>query len=263
MKPSSQTVGCTIAALRPTPCRALLAGHALREPAPLFRLEPSGLLGLVREVAQHDEAEQHGWQPLEQEQPLPPLQSVPAVELKQRARERAADHLRQRNREHEPRERARPRRGRKPVAEVVDDAGQEPRFGHPEQKAQHVELDRSRHEHHRDRHEPPRDHDARDPEPRPDADEYQIARHLERRVADEEDARAEAVDGVAEGEIRFHLQRRVADVYAVDPRDDVEEQQERQQPPGDLRERGAAQGCRSVAGSRDHRESRLRGGPAS
>ncbi len=39
----------------------------------------------------------------------------------------------------------------------------------------------------------------------------------------------------------LHLQRREADVDAVDPGDDVEQQQERQQAPADFRERRAAE----------------------
>ena len=143
---------------------------------------------------------------------------------------------------------ARARSGsRKPMAEVIDDAGQEPGFGDAEQEAQHVEARRALHEQHRDRQHAPRDHDARDPEPRADAREDQVARHLEQRVADEEHARAESVDGGAEPEIAVHLQRREADVHAVDPRDDVEQQQERQQAPADLRQREAFAG-RAVVG---------------
>ena len=210
----------------------------------------SALLGRVGEIREHDEAEHDGRYAFEQEQPLPAREPVPAVELEHDARERTADDRRQRNRDHEPRHRARSVLRRIPVAEVIDDAGQEAGFGDAEQEAQHVEARSAPHEHHRDRQDAPRDHDARDPAARADAHEDQVARHLEQRVADEEDAGAEAVDGGAEAEVGVHLQRREADVDAVEPGDDVEQQQERQEPPPDLGQRRAAELRRGLARAR-------------
>ena len=69
-----------------------------------------------------------------------PCEAVPAVELEDEARERAADDRRQRNREHEPRDRARAVLRRVPVAEVIDDAGQEAGLRDAEQEPQHVEA---------------------------------------------------------------------------------------------------------------------------
>jgi len=150
-------------------------------------------------------------------------------------------------------ESARALRSRIPVAEVIDDSGQKAGLGHTEQEAQHVEARRPLHVHHRDGQDAPRDHDARDPKARADAHEDQIARHLEERIADEEHACAEAVDHGAEPQVGVHLQRREADIDAVEPRDDVEQQQERQEAPPNLRERGPAEVRRGVARSGDHK----------
>ena len=54
-------------------------------------------------------------------------------------------------------------------------------------------------------------------------------------VADEEDAGAQAVDGLAELQIAEHLELGEADIDAVDPGQDPEDHQERDQAPGDLR----------------------------
>jgi hypothetical protein len=85
------------------------------------------------------------------------------------------------------------------------------------------------HKHHAGGERAPRDHDARDPQPRADALHDEIARNLEEDVADEEHAGAEPVDHVAETEIGLHLQRRIADVDPVEIVDDVAGEQIRNQ----------------------------------
>jgi hypothetical protein len=58
----------------------VLGFDAGREPVALLRRQPARLGGLVGEIAQHDEAEQHGGQTLDEEHPLPPLQAQVTVE---------------------------------------------------------------------------------------------------------------------------------------------------------------------------------------
>ena len=74
--------------------------------------------------------------------------------------------------------------------------------------------------------EAPRDHDPGDPDARPDLLQDHVARHFEDEVADEEDARAEPVDRVAELQVVRHLQLGESDVDAVQERDDVAQEQE-------------------------------------
>jgi hypothetical protein len=76
----------------------------------------------------------------------------------------------------------------------------------------------------------------------PDALQDQVARKLERHVAEEEHPRAEAVYRVAEAEVGFHLQCREGDVEAVQVVHDVAEEQIRNQPAGDLGRDGARVG---------------------
>src|SRR5690349_18232661 len=53
-------------------------------------------------------------------------------------------------------------------------------------------------------------------------------------IAEKEDARAQPVDGLAELEVAQHLQLRKADIHAVDPCQDPQDHQKRDQPPGNL-----------------------------
>src|SRR6185436_12447881 len=114
--------------------RALLAADALREPLALRRREPLGLVRRIGQIREHDETERDGRGTLEQEQPVPALKTVPAVELEQQARERLADDGRERNGDHKPRHGARALRAGKPAAQVIEDAGQEARLGDAEQE---------------------------------------------------------------------------------------------------------------------------------
>ena len=80
------------------------------------------------------------------------------------------------------------------------------------------------------------DHDAGDPPAGADARQDDVARHFEQRVAEEEDAGAPAVDVGADAQILVHRQRGEGDVGAVDVRDQVAHDDQRQQPPRDLRD---------------------------
>ncbi len=78
----------------------------------------------------------------------------------------------------------------------------------------------------------------------------QVARHLEEEVADEEDARAESVDGVREAQVLPHLERREADVDAIEVGDHVEDEHEGDQAAGHLRQDGRGEGGVVVVGGR-------------
>jgi hypothetical protein len=65
--------------------------------------------------------------------------------------------------------------------------------------------------------------------------ENEVTGNLEQEVAEEEDAGAKAVHGVAKGQCLLHLQLRVADIDAVEEGDHVGDQQQRNEPPADLR----------------------------
>ncbi len=64
--------------------------------------------------------------------------------------------------------------------------------------------------------------------------ERHIAGHFEEEVADEKDACASSVNGIADSEILLHLQLRESNVHPINISEDVAEKQERNDTPGNL-----------------------------
>ena len=80
----------------------------------------------------------------------------------------------------------------------------------------------------------PAQHDARNPFARAEFFEQQVGWHLEDEIGEEEDAGAEAERGLRQPEVLVHRQRREADVYPVQIRDEVADDQERHEPHRDF-----------------------------
>ena len=194
-------------------------------------LSHDGVLGAVGNELQQRKREKARRQALDQEEPLPALQTGDAVHGEKQARERTDDDEGERARGHEARDGARAALLRKPVGEIEHDARKESGFGDAQEKAQDVEARRPLHEGAGGRDRAPDDEDREHPAPRAEAHEHQIGGHLEQRIADEEDAGAEAEDGRREAEIGVHRQRREADIHPVDEADEIEQPDERDQPP--------------------------------
>ena len=214
----------------------LVAAQGLDERRAFVIRKPAGVFRVLGHVEEDDHPHHNRRQALEKKQPLPSRQAGDAVHRQQRARHRPADDAGGQRRRHERGNRPGTLARGKPLREVIDDAREEAGLGRAKQKAHHVETGGALHEHHARRHEAPRDHDARDPQPRADAGEDDVARHLEQRVADEEDAGAEPVGRRREIERGVHLQRREADVDAIEIGDDVEQEQEGHEPAAHLRQ---------------------------
>ena len=103
--------------------RRLLALQALGQPALLVAAQPAAPRRPVVEVAPHEDAAEHGGDRLDQEQPLPVLQPGDAVEDRHdRARERRADGVGDRDGRHEEADGAGALARREPVGEVEDHA---------------------------------------------------------------------------------------------------------------------------------------------
>jgi len=107
------------------------------------------------------------------------------------------------------------------VAEIVDHPREKTTFGGAQQEPQHTEAERAASEHHASGNKAPGDHDSRDPAPRPHASENQVTRDFTKRVANEEDPSAKAVDRRAEAEVAIHLECRKADIHSVQETYDV------------------------------------------
>src|SRR5205085_8822593 len=97
-----------------------------------------------------------------------------------------------------------------------DHAGEEARFGEPEEKTQGEKADRSANERKPARNQAPGHHYAGNPAPRADPVEDQIARHLQYEIAPEERTGSKPENIRAQSEILVHRQRGEADVHAVE-----------------------------------------------
>lgn len=204
----------------------------LRASSAFFVSQPLRVADAVVQIRQHDDADDDRRNAFDQEHPLPAGQAVDAGKrLHRPARDGAADHARQRNCRHEEGGGAPAPLRRIPIREVQDDPREEAGFCQPQQEAHHVEHGRRGHEHHGRRDDAPRDHDPRDPDACAHAVQDHVARHFKEEVTDEEDAGAEPVDGLAELEVVEHLQLGKAHVDAIEIRDHVAQQQERNQAP--------------------------------
>ena len=164
------------------------------------------------------------------------------------ARDRAAHGAGDGERGHEQAVDARAVAGREPVGQIQHHAGEEARLDHAQDEAQHIEHGGRGHIGHGHGGSTPEDGDARQRLACADLLQQQVAGHFEQEVADEEDAGAQAVDGLAELQVLQHLQLGEADVDAVYPGQDKEKDQKGDQAPGDLAVGGVHVGVRVRTG---------------
>ncbi len=172
-----------------------------------------------------------------------PARPSHAIQRQQRFRQRRADHHRHRRGGHEQRARPRAIGGGNPVGQIQHHSRKEAGLRHAEQHAHRIEAPLPDDEHHRHRDEAPEDHDARDPQPRADAVEDQVARDLEQAIAQEEQAAAQAVGGLAQAEVALQFLGGEADVHAIDVGDHVTDEDEGNQTPDDASDRGTSDLC--------------------
>src|SRR6516165_7757521 len=83
--------------------------------------------------------------------------------------------------------------GQIPIGEIKQDAGNEARFCDPEQETQDVKHRWRSDECYCSREQSPCDHDAGNPEPRPNPMQYDVAGHFEQYVPQKKDACTEAI----------------------------------------------------------------------
>jgi hypothetical protein len=101
-------------------------------------------------------------------------------------------------------------------------------------EAHHIKHGGRGDEHREAGNDAPRDHDPRDPDARADLVQDDVAGDFEDEITEEKDARAEAIDGIAQAEIGGHLQLREAHVYSIQICHHITKQQQWREPPRDL-----------------------------
>src|SRR6516225_284357 len=171
---------------------------------------------MVGQINQRTTAKQHRWQPLQQEQPLPPAEPLHAIQSKQRSRQGSADETSHGNRHHERAHRTRTMVAWIPVAQVIDYAREEAGFCNTQQEPENIELRWCTHEHHRGGDDSPAEHDSGDPSAGPDPMQYEIARDFKQAISEKEYAGTKPESGRAEFERIIHLQRGKSNVDTVE-----------------------------------------------
>ncbi len=204
------------------------------EPRALVLAEPARLGRPVGQIDQHHEADKERRHRLGDEHPFPAGEAQPSVELEEPRRHRRAGRHRHWQRQGEPRHDAAAMPVGKPVGEIEDDAGKEPGLGDAQQKPHGGEAPRPDAEGGEAREQAPGQHDPRDPQPRADFLEDDVARHLEDDIAPEEGARRHAVDGGIEPQLLVHGEGGKADIDAVEITQEICEERDRQDAPIDL-----------------------------
>src|SRR5262249_42310374 len=104
-----------------------------------------------------------------------------------------------------------------------------------EEQGRGHERRRARYERRRHRDESPADHDARDPAACADALEDYVARDFEQAIPEEEQSGRDAVRRRAQPEIALQFFRDEPDVDAIEIRDDIADEGERNETPADAR----------------------------
>ncbi|MCY1358335.1 hypothetical protein D9M69_448660 [compost metagenome] len=172
---------------------------------------------------------------MQQEHPLPAGETALAggEVVENPPGERAAEQARHRDRRHEQGHDAATAEGREPLREVQHHAREEPGFGRAGEQAQGIELGRRGDEQQAGRERAPGNHHQRNPAPRAEFGQGQVAWHAAQHVTDKEDAGAEAVHGFAELQRVEHLQFGKSNVYPVEVVEQVADENEGDQTQGD------------------------------
>lgn len=123
---------------------------------------------------------------------------------------------------------------REPQRQIEQHTRCEAGFHGADDEAQHVELPFGVDENHQSGGDAPGNHDAGDPATCADLVQHDVARHFEQYVTDDEQARAEAVRGVAQAQVGLQLELGEADVDTVEEGEQVADHDQRHQAPGDF-----------------------------
>ena len=153
------------------------------------------------------------------------MQAEHAVHAQKTAGNRPGDHHGDGLRKDEQPQNLAPVAHREPLGDVVQNARKETGFGHPQQKTHHIKTVRPLHKGHANGDGAPGDHDAGKPASRAEALKHQVAGDFHQEVTDEEQARAQAIGGVANADVGPHVQFGEAHCRAIHVGNQVEQDQ--------------------------------------
>ena len=196
----------------------------------LFRRQPLRIARPVDQEEPRHHTEHDARQAFDEKHPLPAGESERAGEGRHGPRrQRPTHYAAERAGNHHGRDRARHALLAVPVGQVKNHPRREAGFEYAKQKPQPVEHRHVVDEQHRCGCKAPQHQNAADRFTRAQFRQQQVARHFEQHIAEEEDARGDAIDRVRKVQIGLHLQFRKADVEAVETGKQVADQQKRQQ----------------------------------
>jgi len=160
-------------------------------------------------------------------------QSHQAAKLQQLRRHRRTQGGGKRRRRHEGADHRGALAGGKPDAEIIDDAGKEPRLGKAQQETHCIVTVRPDDKGIGRGHDAPADHQHGDPDTGADPAQHQVGRHPQQEISREEQPPRQPEHGVRETQILVHGQGGEADIHPVQEGHEVKQHEERHQPPAD------------------------------
>src|ERR1700674_3699294 len=161
------------------------------------------------------------------------MQAADTLHVENETRDRRADDGGDRERNQEQAEGSPTIRRRKPQGQEKNNAWKKSSLGNAKQKTNNVEACLAHHEGLGPRYDAPGDHDAGNPDPRAEFVEREIARHFDKEIPNEENPRRASESRRAEPQILAHRGVGKADIDAIKNRDEIADNQEREQAPGD------------------------------
>ena len=197
----------------------------------------------VIETKQNDDAENDRGYGFENEKPLPSRDTLAAGKMVQNiAGERAADDPGDWDSGHQQCHHLGPPMRWEPVGEIENHAREKSGLRDAEQKADWCRTPMECAQGQYSRNDSPGNKHSADPDPRAQLVKDDVARNLEQEISKEKDAGAESIYAVTEFQVAHHLQFGKADIHPVEISDDVAEEQNRHNPPGDLAIKRAGSG---------------------
>ncbi len=203
------------------------------QPGLFCLIQPFDVCGAIRQPAQYGPGQQDRRGANAQEQPLPAMQAAHPFEPQQAAGNRAGDHHGDGLRQDEQAQDLAAMAHWEPLGDVIQHARKKARLGRAQQKAHYVKTGGALDERHAHGDRAPGDHDPRKPAPRAKALEHQVAGDLKQEITDEEQPRTQPIGGITDADIGAHVQLGEAHGRTVHIRDEVQEDQKRDEFQGD------------------------------
>ena len=195
--------------------RQAVVVHHLLQAFFIFCGQPFGLRRRIIQPEPDHNTEQHRREAFQQEQPLPAVQVQQAVHRQDIAGDDRPQRGGHRHRDHKQRVGAGAEKGREPVGQIEQNAGQKTGLGDPHQHAQDIEAVRPGREHGGGGGDAPQHHDGGDPAASANDAEHHVAGNAEYHVGGVKQGGGKTEHGGVKAQILAHGQPGKADIDAI------------------------------------------------